>query len=302
MNSKSFWKIMICVTFISFIMTCILGSDIRWKDIHNINFSWLDTKGILYDISVGIFSSMILVWCIDRIQLKIAADNEYKQHLILYNKINPILTRYYDFYLYLFLATRNIPVENDSGVLESLYFCREEFLTQLKNAEPFYKDGYYGDPIKLKAQLALMASGQVDPGVREMSTSLPWYQCWHIEGTAFYDSIVQIEKDFLSFFPNDLLAIFEELLQLVLSQKNMQNFVEGRDLSDWTTSPSSMPQLPTDFFIDAYKIMDVIRLLEQVMYHIESESNKPLRKRDVQFFNNRNTKPVIGDSCKKSEE
>ena len=110
---KKFWENMKIITVLSFIMTLVLGSDIPWEKLQTICFSWPIAKNIFYDISVGIFSSMILVWCIDRIQLKESEKQAAKQRLILYNKLAPILTKYYEFYLFLYIATRNKPVDSN---------------------------------------------------------------------------------------------------------------------------------------------------------------------------------------------
>ena len=67
---NSFWKFILGLTLLSLIFTVIFGSEIPWGNLWTVCFSWPLAKAILYDISVGIFSSMILVWCIDRIQLK----------------------------------------------------------------------------------------------------------------------------------------------------------------------------------------------------------------------------------------
>lgn len=83
--NKNFWKSMLVITMVSLVMTLILGSDIPWKELSTICFSWAIAKSILYDVSVGIFSSMILVWCIDRIQLRETEKKEAKQRIILYN-------------------------------------------------------------------------------------------------------------------------------------------------------------------------------------------------------------------------
>lgn len=125
---KDFGRNMKIITLLSLILTLILGSNIPWKELHTVCFSWAIAKSMLYDISVGIFSSMILVWCIDRIQFSETEKKEAKQRLILYNKMAPILTKYYEFYLYLYIATRNKPVKSNDNVLESLYYCKEEFI------------------------------------------------------------------------------------------------------------------------------------------------------------------------------
>lgn len=298
---KDFWRWMLIITLLSLFFTFVLGSEIPWYNLTSICFSWPLLKNILYDISVGIFSSMILVWCIDRIQMKDSEKQESKKRLILYNKLAPVLREYYDFYLFLYIATRCTPVESNSKVINSIYFCIDEFIEQIKKTNPFYKDGCYGDPIKFNKQMILMRDNSNDPQILEeimkTSTSLPWYKCWGIEGTKFYDNISQIEKDFPTFFPNELLEKIEKLLNDVAPQKNMINFIEGKNLSMCLPQYNIMPQLPTDFFINAYKIENVLCLLNEIMTYIENDSSLQLRYRDLKFFNERNTCPTIGHSC-----
>ena len=123
-----FWKLMIGITLLSLLFTIILGSEIPWENLKEACFSWPLAKTILYDISVGVFSSMVLVWCIDRIQLNMTEREESKRRLILYNKISPLLEEYYNFYLFLYIATRNVPVDPTSAALKSLYQCKDELI------------------------------------------------------------------------------------------------------------------------------------------------------------------------------
>lgn len=289
---KKFWRNMKIITLITLILILILGSDIPWEKIQTICFSWTIAKDILYDISVGIFSSMILVWCIDRIQLREIESKEAKQRLILYNKMAPILKKYYEFYLYLYIATRNKPVKSNDKVLESLYCCKEEFIAQIYNTNPFYKDGYYKDFTKMKMQMILANANSSDPHAAEqimkMSTSLPWYKCWCKDGTEFYNDMLQIERDYISLFPNELLELLDELLDIVGVQRYIDEFVEGKKLLEFLPHNISMPQLPADFFVDGYKMKEVLKLLDEIMRYIENDSEITLRKRELNFFNDAN--------------
>lgn len=300
---NSFWKSMLVVTIFSLIFTVIFGSEIPWGNLKAACFSWPLTKAILYDISVGVFSSMVLVWCIDRIQLNMSEREESKRRLILYNKISPLLEEYYNFYLFLYIATRNVPVSSTSAALKSLYQCKDELLKQVYDTDPFYKDGYYGDSAKWDLQMNLMQQHSDDPeamkSIMEMSTSLPWYQCWNIEATKIYNGLSQVERDFPTFFPNELLEQIDNLLSLVQAQTNIVNFVEMRSLTPRIKEEFGIPMLPTEMFVDAYKIEETLRVLDVIMAYIENDSSKKLRERNLEFFNDRNTSPTIGHTCDK---
>ncbi|MBR2895461.1 MAG: hypothetical protein IKC03_07370 [Oscillospiraceae bacterium] len=301
---ERFWRFMLLITVVSLITTLILGSEIPWHNLSTCKFSWPLAKNILYDVSVGIFSSMILVWCIDRIQHRESEKQGSQQRLILYNKLIPFLSEYYDFYLKLYIATRSTPVDSQSKVQGSLYYCIDEFISQLQKENPFYKDGYYGDSSKLQAQMALMRANANNPSaldeIMKMSTSLPWYMCWEIEGKKFHDGILQVERDFPTFFPNELLEKVDTLLKKVAPQMNLVDFVGGRQLQQWTPEINCTFQLPTDFIIDAYEIKNILHILDEIMAYIEHDSGKSLRCRELSFFNDRNTVPIIGHSCEKT--
>ena len=300
-KTDRFWKWMLTITLVSLVTTFVFGSEIPWGNLHLATFSWPIAKSILYDISVGVFSSMILVWCIDRIQLRVEEKRAARQRAIVYNKLAPLLTEYYNFYLFLYIATRDAPVETNSKVLTSLYLCKDEFLEQIKRTNPFYKDGYYGDPAKHKTQLALLNQHSGDTKeleqIMNMSTSFPWYTCWEIEGSKFYDGVSQIEKDFPTFFANELLEMIDKLLVIIQPQKNLVNFVEGKYIPAWVGDRIKIAQIPTEMFIDAYEIEHILQLLDRIMVHIEEDSSMKLRGRELSFFNNRNVCPLLGHSC-----
>ena len=300
---NKFWIFMLGITILSLLFSVIFGSEIPWGNIKATCFSWPLAKVILYDISVGVFSSMVLVWCIDRIQLNMSEKEESKRRLIFYNKISPLLEEYYNFYLFLYIATRNTPVSPTSAVLKSLYQCKDELLKQVYDTEPFYKDGYYGDSVKWDLHMNFMQQHSDDPdamkSTMEMSTSLPWYHCWNIEATKIYNGLSQVEKDFPTFIPNDLLEQIDNLLSLVQTQTNIVSFVEMRSLKPCIKEKVGIPMLPTKMFVDAYKIDETLRVLDVIMAYIENDSSIKLRERNLEFFNNRNTSPILGQACDK---
>ena len=107
-------------------------------------------SGILYDICISVFSSMILIWGIDEVNAKKEKIEEEKKHTILYNRLIPLLKEYYESYLNLYIFTCRDKVKKGDKVLVNLYSCKDTFLRQIKESNPFYKPGYYSDINKLK--------------------------------------------------------------------------------------------------------------------------------------------------------
>lgn len=151
----------------------------------------------------------------------------------------------------------------------------------------------------------LMDANSSDPQAMEqimkMSTNLPWYKCWCKDGTEFYNNISQIERDYISLFPNGLLELLDRLLDIVGAQRYIDEFVEGKKQLELLSYNITMPQFPTNFFVDAYKMEEVLMLLDEIMKYIENDSEIMLRKRELKFFNERNVCPSIGHSCDKND-
>jgi hypothetical protein len=226
---------------------------------------------------------------------------EAKRRLFLYNKISPLIEDYYNFYLFLYIATRKAPVEPNSSVLRSLFLVKDEFIRQLYDTNPFYKNGYKGDESKMNLLLNMMQySSNLDENEMEKmwkDANLPWYICWNIEAKEFYDGLSQIEKDFPTFFPNELLDKIDKLLDIALMQTHIVDFVEMKRLPKNILEGVGVPILPTEFFIDGYKIEEALELLDSIMEYIEKDSSKKLKERSLDFFNNRNVQPILGHSC-----
>lgn len=67
MNRKKFFCLKIIITVISFIVVILSKSIIDWSNWSNNYIDLALFKEIVYDLSVGVFSAMILVWFIDEI-------------------------------------------------------------------------------------------------------------------------------------------------------------------------------------------------------------------------------------------
>ena len=259
-------------------------------------------SGILYDICISVFSSMILIWGIDEVNAKKEKKEEEKKHTILYNRLIPLLKEYYESYLNLYIFTCRDNVKKGDKVLISLYSCKDTFLRHIRESNPFYKPGYYSDINKLKDIFNKIKNNngeKIDPN----EDSLMVYKCICKDAKKFYEGAKQLEKDFSHFFPYDLLTEFEVLLKNVEIINNLTDFIEMKQIKDLGIldqfSDTKIPEyveLPADFFISDMKLIETLGLLEKVMEYIEIRKLISLRFHDLQHFNNRNTKPIIGDA------
>lgn len=114
MKRKTFLTFKIAITGISLVAAIIFKSNINELMLENIYIDKLFVKDFLYDLSIGVFSAMVLVWFIDEIEnhLSIAeAQDAEKETIIQFNKV---LQQYIDRYALLFYCVVTPQAERQS--------------------------------------------------------------------------------------------------------------------------------------------------------------------------------------------
>ena len=103
MNKKSafcWWKILI--TVISFLGTILLKGEVDWANIFGNHIDLKLIKEIFYDLSVGIFSAMILIWFIDEINDRIQTRQSQINEIEVIKRFDKVLQCYINRYITLF--------------------------------------------------------------------------------------------------------------------------------------------------------------------------------------------------------
>ena len=81
MNRKTkffWWKV--GITAVSLILVVLIKSEIDWNNWFNNYIDWELCKDIIFELSAGVFSAMILIWFIDEINERIQdKDNKYEE-------------------------------------------------------------------------------------------------------------------------------------------------------------------------------------------------------------------------------
>lgn len=303
---KKFRASLVIISVTGLLGTLYFGLCWPSKHYNNPNINLVTFISILYDISVGVLASTVIVWGVDFLQQIDKEKRLQKQHILLYKKLEPFLNSYYDFFLKLYIATRNFPVPKDSIVLSSLYGDIDAFLQQLITAQPFDKDSYMGDPQKIQAMIRATVN---NPSLSEegfetiinMSKSYPWYKCFCLEAKKFYDGLIQIEKDYTTLFSNELLEKAEKLLTQMEPQIHIIENVEGSFIKQYVpkellTEEMLHFSLPAEFYIEEIDIKTSLKLLEDLIAFIENDSELVIRNRTLDFFNGRKEDTLLGSA------
>ena len=289
-TEKKLKNIKVFLSLFSLSVAIICKSEIDWERISNLTISISILKEIIYDLSIGVFSAMILIWSIDEITERNNRREQKKSLSVLYNKIIPPLKDYYEFYVKLYIATKEEKVAENDTVLKSLFNDKANFIMHVIKAEPFYKEGFYAD-------------GSIDfieyiKANKEPPKSLPWYRCWTIDNQKFTKIIRQLEQDFVFLFSSDLLKKLEVVLNLIEPINNMTNFIEMKYQLSIEVIPRQKIFLPIEFFIEENKLVAILDSLEDLMKFVQKESGEDILSIDMKDINDRHVSPILADALK----
>lgn len=102
------WKI--GITVVSFFAVIAFGSNIDWSNFSNNYVDPVLLKEIAYDLSIGIFSAMVLVWFIDEISNHIQERQSNNAEVEIIKRFDKILQCYIEQYIVLFYCVAT-PIE-----------------------------------------------------------------------------------------------------------------------------------------------------------------------------------------------
>lgn len=111
MRKRLFLASKIALTAISLIGIIVFKSDIDWTNLLNNVVDVTLAREIAYDISIGIFSAMILVWFIDEIGNHIKEQQSRKKEITQIKRFNKVLQRYIEQYTTMFYCV-STPLAN----------------------------------------------------------------------------------------------------------------------------------------------------------------------------------------------
>lgn len=111
MEKKSkFYCLKIAITIVSCVGAVLFKSNIDWSSFQNNHIDWPLLKEILYDLSIGVFSAMVLVCFIDEIGQRIQIRQSKEKECAMIKRFDRVLQQYIDRYIIMFYCVVT-PVE-----------------------------------------------------------------------------------------------------------------------------------------------------------------------------------------------
>lgn len=111
MRKRLFLVSKIVLTAISLVGIIVFKSNIDWSNLLNNIVDVTLVREIAYDISIGVFSAMILVWFIDEIGNHIKEQQSRKKEITQIKRFNKVLQRYIEQYTTMFYCV-STPLSN----------------------------------------------------------------------------------------------------------------------------------------------------------------------------------------------
>ena len=79
---------------VCFVIVLLTSGDIDWKNLKNNHFDIATAKIIIYDLAIGILSSMIIIWFIDIWEQRKEQEENIRKQQIVFTRLAPLLKDY----------------------------------------------------------------------------------------------------------------------------------------------------------------------------------------------------------------
>lgn len=111
LKKRGFFILKILITVVSFVIVVIAKSNIDWSNLQNNYVDLSLVKEIVYDLAVGVFSAMILVWFIDEISNHIQERQSQEKEKAAIKRFDKVIQKYIERYTVMFYCVAT-PIEN----------------------------------------------------------------------------------------------------------------------------------------------------------------------------------------------
>lgn len=146
----------IALTIISLTLAIIMKISIDWSGLQDNYFEPSPIKELLYDLFVGVFSAMILVWFIDEIGNHIQERQSQQKEKAAIKRFNKILQQYIDQYVTMFYC---VATPLDARDIENAEMPEHFTLSDMRDLHKpslLIKEKFLGDSIEPFLQIELI--------------------------------------------------------------------------------------------------------------------------------------------------
>ena len=155
MKKRGFFILKVLITIISFIVVIIAKSNIDWSNLQNNYVDYSLVKEMVYDLAVGVFSAMILVWFIDEISNHIQERQSQEKEKATIKRFDKVLQRYIEQYVTLFYCVATPLLERKFDNVEMPEHFKLKDMRDLHQTSALIKEKFSSGSVESFLQIEL---------------------------------------------------------------------------------------------------------------------------------------------------
>lgn len=238
----------------------------------------------IYDLSMTIFTSIIIFFFIDYILEKYNQKEEEKKLKVIIGKIIPSINKFYKFFVDLYLGTRENPVLEDSPVLKNIFHDKEELYESIVKYLNYMEYSPYIDPYKLSIEDFFNGKSTI---------YLTWEKAWLYQYSSLYKDLVYFQMYYGVFLSSELLRRLEDLIEVF---NNFFLMTQNMDLIRVNKIP--FQHKTNKSFYQTIELNEVMTLFESFVKYLQEETQIDLMSIDIHDINDKKTRPLLGELLK----
>lgn len=243
-----------------------------------------DSKSYIYDLSLTIFTSILLYLFIDDILERHNKREELKKLNIIIGKIKPSINKFYNIFVSLYAGMSENPVKENSEALKNIFYEKDKFYKKIIDNLKYHKNSSFLDISDFNYKSFFNGK---EPSY------LTWQKFWMNSYLAFYKDLTLIQMHYSVFFSSKLLFKLEALV------KPLNEYIlKMQDMSKIGYNPGKQRYQSNKDFYEIINLKEVMISFEDFLKCLEEESNIKLMTVDINDINNRNTAPRLGELLK----
>lgn len=241
-------------------------------------------KEFVYDLSMAIFTSILIFYFIDYILEKYNQKEEEKKLKVVIGKITPSINRFYKFFVDIYAGTREQPVPEDSPVLKNIFYQKDELYQCIVKNLNYIGNSSYMDLDKFSIEDSFNGKPPI---------YLTWKKAWINIYLGLYKDLVHFQMYYGIFLSSELLNKLEDLIEVL---NNF--FLMAQQMDQVGANRMSLHYETNETFYDVIKLKEIMTLFESFVIAIQKESQTDFMSIDINDINNRDTRPLLGELLK----
>lgn len=237
-----------------------------------------------YDLSMAIFTSILLFLLIDNILEKYSQKEEGKKLKVAIGKIIPSVKRFYEYFVDLYAGTASDKISKKDPVLKNIFYDKKRLYKLIVDNLNRTESSPYIDLERFNMQEFFS---------KNSLKYLTWEKAWLNQFSKLHQDLVVFQLYYGAFLSSELLFKLEDLLKIFNSLLLIEKKMQKADVNEIKINNEDNAT-----FYEIIKLKEVMASFEAFIKCIEKEADIDLMSIKIIDINNRNTHPFLGELLK----